>query len=171
MEPDDYSKKVGKIMSYAAWITALVLLSLFFNNYLNKKNNPNQNPESAISHRGEVSVQLKRNAYGHYVTSGLINRQPVVFFLDTGATQVSIPESVAKRLNLSYGPAQTVNTANGQITVYRTHLDNLTIGRIDLQNVAANINPYMESEQILLGMSVLKRLEFSQRGDILTLQH
>ncbi|WP_040459341.1 retropepsin-like aspartic protease family protein [Gayadomonas joobiniege] len=157
-------------MFYAAWITALILLSLFFNNYLSKKNNPNQNPNSELSANGSVTVELKRNPYGHYVTSGLINRQPVVFMLDTGATQVSIPEPVAQKLGLTYGREQWVNTANGRISVYQTQLDTLSIGRIQLHQVSANINPFMQGEQILLGMSVLKRLDFSQRGDILTLQ-
>ena len=43
-------------------------------------------------------------------------------------------------------------------------------GDISLQNVRATINPGYKSNQILLGMSFLKHLEFSQRGDTLTLR-
>ncbi|MER2493208.1 retropepsin-like aspartic protease family protein [Catenovulum sediminis] len=169
MDPD-YSQKTGKIMSYAAWIIAFFLLTYFFEGYLNKKENPNQNPESYYTNQGAIEVKLERNQHGHYVTNGKINQQIVTFLLDTGATNVSVPENIAKRLNLPYGPSQRVGTANGSINVYQTRIDVLEIGDIKLRNVAANINPYMQGEQILLGMSVLKRIEFTQRGSTLTLK-
>jgi aspartyl protease family protein len=36
--------------------------------------------------------------------------------------------------------------------------------------VRADLNPGMTDDQILLGMSVLKQLEFTQRGDTLVLR-
>ncbi len=157
-------------MNYVAWILGFLLLTYWFQNYLDNKENPNQQPVSEFNQTGAIEVKLKRNAYGHYVTNGSINRQTVTFLLDTGATHVSVPETVAKRLSLPYGPTQKVNTANGIVDVYQTRLDTLTIGDITLRNVSASINPYMQSEQILLGMSALKRIEFSQRGNELTLK-
>jgi aspartyl protease family protein len=63
-----------------------------------------------------------------------------------------------------------VNTANGSITVYPTKLQQLSIGNIYLYDVSAHINPSMQSDQILLGMSALKRVEFSQIGKQLILR-
>jgi aspartyl protease family protein len=63
-----------------------------------------------------------------------------------------------------------VHTANGQVTVIKTLIKELRIGSIVLYDVAANINPGMKSDEILLGMSALKRVEFSQRGKELTLR-
>ncbi|MFB0999907.1 MAG: retropepsin-like aspartic protease, partial [Colwellia sp.] len=112
----------------------------------------------------------RQNRQGHYVVHGEINEIPVVFLLDTGATQVSIPAHVAEKLQLKgYGKSR-VNTANGSITVYPTKLQQLSIGNIYLYDVSAHINPSMQSDQILLGMSALKRVEFSQIGKQLILR-
>ena len=63
-----------------------------------------------------------------------------------------------------------VSTANGTIPVNMTTLGRVQIGNIVLNNVRAHINPYMDEEEILLGMTFLKHLEFTQRGDQLILR-
>ena len=165
----DSATKIGKYMGYLAWLIGLALLTAFFSGVLEKQQNPNANPESYMSGDSTV-VKLKRNRYGHYVSSGLINDYPVVFFLDTGATSVSIPQKVAEEIGLDKGAAAHVKTANGVITVYETLISRLTLGDIELTNVAAHINPQEDEETILLGMSALKQLEFSQKGNWLTLK-
>ncbi|AWB69118.1 TIGR02281 family clan AA aspartic protease [Saccharobesus litoralis] len=168
-QPRDTTKQVGKWMYYAAWICGLLLLMQFFQGYIDQQYNPNQNPDSFSTEQGN-QVILKRNRAGHYLANGLINNEEVLFLLDTGATHVSIPEKVAQRIGLRYGPESIVNTANGQAIVYQTSIDVLELGSIRLRNLRGNINPHMQGEEILLGMSALKRLEFSQRGDTLTLR-
>ena len=56
------------------------------------------------------------------------------------------------------------------LSVARTELNSVSIGDITVYNVRANLNPGMNGEQILLGMSVLKQLEFTQRGEWLILR-
>jgi aspartyl protease family protein len=163
-------KRLGKGMIYASWLLVLGLLFLFFNNFLDKEYNPNQEIETQYYQDGMKEVILQRSRSGHYVATGTINNQPVIFFLDTGATIVSIPEQVALRLNLERGAPMLANTANGTVTTYYTQLNSIALGEIELHNIRASINPSMLSEEILLGMSFLKHLEFSQRGDILTLR-
>ena len=102
--------------------------------------------------------------------TGQINRQPVEFLLDTGATDVVIPEAIARQLNLRVGRPHLASTANGTITVYSTIIDELGIGDIILYNVRASINPAMRPPSVLLGMSALKQIEFIQKGDSLTLR-
>ena len=97
------------------------------------------------------------------MTSGLINNQPVVFLLDTGATNVSVPGHLASRLGLQSGAPQRMSTANGSRIVYQSTIDSLNIGNINLYNVAANLNDGMQGEHILLGMSALKQLNFVQK--------
>ena len=104
------------------------------------------------------------------MTSGFINGEEVVFLVDTGATDVSIPAHLAQRLQLQAGRKGLANTANGTVTVAESRIDTLRIGDIVLNNVSANLNPGMQSEHILLGMSVLRQLEFTQRGDWLILR-
>lgn len=162
-------QKSAKWMLIFAWIAAIGLLVLFFNNLLEKQFNPNQNPTSANKQTG-IEVSLKRNRYGHYVSAGFINGHAVVFLLDTGATDVSIPYHLASQLGLVAGAKHYVQTANGRIQVADTQIKQLEIGDISLDNIAANINPGMTGNEILLGMSALKHLDFSQTGDWLILR-
>jgi len=163
-------QRIGKGMIVAAWLLALGLLTLFFNDFLDKQHNPNQDLSTQYNQDGTREVILQRNRSGHYLTKGTINGQPVVFFLDTGATIVSIPEPVARRLNLQRGVEMLANTANGTVTTYSSELESVAVGEIELHRVRASINPQMRGDEILLGMSFLKHLEFTQRGDILILR-
>ena len=161
--------RYGKRMMMVAWVALLALLFLFFDDHLAKLYNPNTAPVSNITSDGSTQVLLVRNRYGHYVTGGRINGQPVEFLVDTGASDVNIPASVAGKLKLKRGMPFSAHTANGTITVYRTHLDNVEIGDIRLSGLNGSINPHMGGDNILLGMEFLKRLDFRQSGDELTL--
>lgn len=156
-------------MGYIAWISGLVFLTLFFNNYLSKQENPNQQPQSYISDNNAAVVVLQQNRAGHYVTNGYINGYQVKFLLDTGATEVSIPAHIAENIGLKSGYSQRVNTANGSIEVFSTSLNSLSIGELTQYNLTANINPYMQDDTILLGMNALKQLRLVQQGKTLTL--
>ena len=164
-------QSTGKLMLYIGWLMALGGLTLFFGEWGQQQHNPNQNPESQILQHGVREVSLLQNDYHHYVANGFIQHHPVTFLLDTGASHVVIPETLAKKLHLQKGVKTWVQTANGTIEVYSTRLDSLEIGVIKLFNVRASINPSMsEKEDVLLGMSVLKELEFIQNGESLTLR-
>lgn len=165
----DVSRRYGKRMLVVAWIAALALLFLFFQDSLKELYNPNTVPESQTLSDGRISVTLLRNHYGHYVASGSINGQEADFLVDTGASDVSVPSTVARRLHLVPGAPFHVRTANGTIAVYRTHLDSVALGDIRLENLSGSINPHMGGDSILLGMEFLKHLDFEQAGKELTL--
>lgn len=169
MQTDRTQKKFGKTFFILAWVCVLFLLMMFFQDKLDKQHNPNEEVEFRLD--GDVpTVVLKRNRFGHYVANGFINGQPVTFMLDTGATNVAIPADIANRLGLQRGHEYTVRTANGTTAAYATRLDTLELGAIALQDISASITPGYKSEDILLGMSALKQLEFTQRGNTLTLK-
>ncbi len=157
-------------MIYAAWMLLLVILTVAFNGYLEKQKNPNQSVVSNVNGEGISEVVLKRSRSGHYMANGFINGYDATFLLDTGATLVTIPEHLANRMNLTKGRRLPVQTANGVITVYRTMLDSVRLGAIELYRVDANINPRTNSNEILLGMSFMKHLDILQRGDELILR-
>lgn len=161
---------MGKGMTFAAWLIVLVLLTLFFENKLEQQRNPNQAVYSRINDAGIQEVVLKRNRFGHYVTTGTVNNRTVEFLLDTGATDVAIPGALANRLGLKRGAPVQYQTANGVVTAYRTLLDSVSIGPLVIRQVPASINPGLQEMGILLGMSVLKHVEFTQRGDTLILR-
>jgi aspartyl protease family protein len=163
-------KGLGQGMLVASCALALLALTWYFDGWLDRQQNPNQSPQYYQSESGTREVVLQRNRQGHYVAGGEINGIPVTFLLDTGATDVAIPESVARRANLQAGYPGQANTANGVVTVYSTTVSELTIGNIVLHDVPASITPSMPGETILLGMSALQQVEFTQRGSTLTLR-
>lgn len=162
--------RIGKGMTIAAWVILLVLLTLFFSHQLDQQRNPNQAVFIRLNEAGVQEVVLKRNRYGHYVSNGEVNGQVVEFMLDTGASDVAIPAKLADSLGLKRGQPVQYQTANGIVTAYRTTLDSVSIGPMVARNVPASINPGMQDMEILLGMSVLKHVEFTQRGDTLILR-
>lgn len=164
------TRRLGKGMVAAAWLLALGLLTLFFNNWLDSQRNPNQRPGIQVGQDGGHEVVLRRNRFGHYVANGYINAKEVEFLVDTGASDVAIPAGVARRLGLRPGRPVTYHTANGAVTAYRTTIDDLRLGSIQQRNVAASINPNMGGNSILLGMSFLKHLEFTQMNETLVLR-
>ncbi|NQZ25544.1 MAG: TIGR02281 family clan AA aspartic protease [Colwellia sp.] len=166
----DPTNKMAKIFVWLAWIIALALLMFFFQDVLDEQYNPNTQPEMRLTAGGQAEVILAQNRQGHYVARGTINDTPVTFLLDTGATQVSIPAHIADKLGLIAQGNYRVQTANGSITVYKTEITQLSLGNIFLYNVAAHINPAMKSDEILLGMSALKQVDFQQTGKQLILR-
>lgn len=160
---------MGRGMIILACILAMGMLTMFFSNMEERQRADRFTPISEVS-GDSIQVQLRRNRGGHYVSKGYINRREVEFLLDTGATDVVVPSLLAEQLSLRQGRPQTAMTANGAVTVFDTVIDELTIGEITLYNVPASINPGMKPPGILLGMSALGQIEFTQQGDLLTLK-
>lgn len=163
------SHGMGKTMIWIAWILALGMLSLGFYEWQQDQYNPNQSPLSSRGQHGEISVTLQRNRANHYVGSGTINGEAVIFLLDTGATDVVISQDLADELGLHRGYPSQARTANGIVTVYSTSLEELQLGELRFQQIRASINPAMHGREVLLGMSALKHVTFQQQGDLLTL--
>ncbi len=153
-----------------AWIIGLALLTRFFAGVEEQQINPNQFPAGSVDISGSHEVVLKQNRYGHYVLNATINGHEATMLLDTGATDVVVSDDLARDIGLRRGPAGYAMTANGRVKIYQTTIDQLQIGSILLHSVPASINPAMDGGGVLLGMSALKQLEFSQRGNELTLR-
>lgn len=159
-------RPLGRGMALAASLLVLGLFYLYFDSSLDARNNPNR--QLRVGADGELV--LKRSHDGHYVFPGTINGRPVTFLLDTGATLVSVPAHLSGELGLTAGAHQRSITANGTVATRATRVEALAFGPFDLRGVPASLNPGMSGDQVLLGMSVLKHLEFTQRGDTLILR-
>ncbi len=173
---DDFSdsrppgRRMGTGMLVLAMALGLAALTGGFDRWLGEQANPNSNLQGIVGPDGAREVVLERNRQGHYVASGQINGLPVTFLLDTGATDVAIPAHIAEAAGLERGFPGRASTANGTVVVYATRIDELTLGNIVLRDLSASITPSMGGDTILLGMSALRRIEFSQRGSRLTLR-
>ena len=159
-------RQLGRGMAFLASILMLGLLTVFFNGNLDQRNNPNRQLQVAPG----AELILKRSRNGHYIFPGTINGQPVTFLLDTGATFVSIPAHLNQQLGLQAGARQQVITANGTAETRATRLNELAFGPFRIRDLSASLNPGMRDDYILLGMNVLRHIEFTQRGDTLILR-
>ncbi|MEP5763830.1 MAG: TIGR02281 family clan AA aspartic protease [Halieaceae bacterium] len=168
--PASEQKRFGTGMFVLAWLAFMGLLGAWFNETLEQQHNPNQDLQTRLASDGVREVRLQRNRAGHYVTDGEINGHKVVFMLDTGATGVAIPAQLARKLAIPRGQAYQTQTANGMSVAYATVLASVSVGDISLQQVSAGITPGLQTNEVLLGMSFLKHIEFSQRGDSMLLR-
>ncbi len=166
----DGTRRIGLWLGLLAWLSVAGLLLLVFQDQVADRFNPNRNPES-VHTADTIEITLQPSRGGHYAMRGTINGEPVTFLLDTGATEVAIPASIADRIGLSRGAPLQVRTANGQTTAYRTQLSTVGLGDIELRDVSAQILPSYESNAVLLGMSALERLNWRRENGALTLQY
>lgn len=172
MEPGEHNphRRMAGWMMTGIWLLVFGLLTLFFQDYLEKERNPNQNVASATSDGGVREVTLKRNRFGHYNVTGKINGHKVEFLLDTGATDIAIPSRLAKTIGLQRLYETEIHTANGLARAYGTRLESVSVGEIALPDLKATITTGMDGKVVLLGMGFLKNIEFTQRGDLLILR-
>lgn len=158
-------RRLGILMWILAWLLGLALLTWYFQQRLVEEHNPNQQ----LQQLDAQTIVLKQNRYGHYLASGSINSEPVVFLLDTGATQVAVPQKIAQQLALVAGPKIGLNTAAGRVVGYQTKIKSLSLGPFNLYDLQAVIMP-SDSKEILLGMNALRQFELIQRDGQLTIK-
>ena len=168
-DPQQESRRIGHGMIAAGFVLGILLLTFMFDGILENDRNPNSNPNSHTNAFGANEVILQSNRQGQYVLTGSINNVTAEFILDTGATDVVIPEGLARASGLEYGYQRQAMTANGLVNIYTTRVKELRLGAITLVDVRASINPAMHESMVLLGMSALRQVEFVQQGTQLTL--
>lgn len=156
-----HPRRTGWLMIWGAAIGGLLLLTWMFSSLIDQRQNPNRVVESR-AYNGLTEVRLAADRQGHYVAPGQINGQQVTFLVDTGATLVSIPESLADELGLVRMASIRLQTAAGPVNGWITHLDEVRLGDIQLHNVRGAINPGRH-DTVLLGMSFLGDLELTHR--------
>ena len=153
------------------WVAALLTLGLLtwiFSGALERQHNPNRDIQGQ-SLGSATEITLDQNRAGHYVATGTINDSEVTMMLDTGATDVAIPPDLARELNLPELARVRMRTANGVVEGYRTRLDRVALGPIELNDVSAAVVPNLAGD-VLLGMSFLKRLDWQQQDGQLILR-
>jgi aspartyl protease family protein len=167
---DDLPSRIGRAMLFGAWVAGLALLVMLFQGVMEERENPNRDLETLVDASGRAQVVLERNRAGHYVAPGRINGEPVLFLVDTGATDVALPIELARRIGLQLGAPGIGRTANGDVRTWSALLDTVELGGLTAHRVRASVLPNMPGDQVLLGMSFIKRFELIQRGTTLTVR-
>jgi len=110
-------------------------------------------------------VEIRRSDDGHYHWPGTLNGERVDFLVDTGATGVAIPASLADRLGLPAEATVRSSTAGGWVTGRVVRADLALQGGVRAERLRMVALPNLEGP--LLGMDVLGRLRWQQRDGAL----
>lgn len=121
------------------------------------------NSASASENMEEVRYELRLGKGNSYFGKGEINGISVNFLADTGASAVIVPEHIAVHLGLKRGEVITSHTAGGVVPHYMTVINRMNLGKIEITNISAAINPSMQDDFVLLGMTALKMLDMEIR--------
>jgi clan AA aspartic protease (TIGR02281 family) len=103
----------------------------------------------ARSASGGRKIQIPFQPYGTLmrVHVRLNDTLDAPFFIDTGASGVSLPASVADRLGIRVTrdtPRAMVYTANGAVSLPRVRLDSIQLGGARVEGLEAMLNPSMD---------------------------
>jgi aspartyl protease family protein len=117
----------------------------------------------------EIVLTAGRN--GHFRTLGQINGKSVEFFVDTGASVVSLGQAEADRLGIDYksGKPGMARTANGDVPIRLITLNSVRIGDVEVANVEAAVHPNSFGV-VLLGNSFLTRFQMRRENDVMRLE-
>jgi aspartyl protease family protein len=108
------------------------------------------------------SLDIPRDARGHFQTDGRIDGQRINFMVDTGASLVALNEKSAARFGLRPSRSDynaTVTTANGTIKAARARLAMIELGGLVVRDVDALVLPDEALSENLLGLSFLSKLK------------
>ncbi len=117
------------------------------------------------------TATLYANHAGHFFGPGSINGGAVTFLLDTGASSVVLNSHDARRLGIDHlrGQMLPAQTAAGVVRAWRVSLNTVKIGGITLHGVEGMVLEGDAPPVVLLGMSVLNRLDMQRDGLVMTL--
>ena len=136
------------IMIFAAFIAGLGTLMAQMADRMAPALAHNASPKAAVvatvAQAGTRSINIPRDARGHFETEGRIDGQRIGFMVDTGASMIALNETSAARFGLR--PSRndynaTVTTANGTIKAARTRLAVVELGGLVVRDVDAMVLP------------------------------
>ena len=105
---------------------------------------------------------IKQRDNGHYFLDGQINGKALTFVIDTGASTVSLPRSIAFLARISCKEHIQLRTAGGSTSGCTAIISKLKFGPFMMKDVRAVIVP--DLDQPLLGMNVLSQFKIEQNN-------
>lgn len=103
---------------------------------------------------------IRQRGNGHYFMDGKINGKDLTFVVDTGASTVALPRSIAFLAHISCNEQVQMRTAGGLTIGCTAVISKLRFGPFMMKDVPAVIVPNLD--QPLLGMNVLNQLKMEQ---------
>ena len=174
-----WKTRPGVVLSHAAiWvaIAAVIFLGYAFKDEASQLGR--RLMAELLPHKGQVgpenrdSISYRAQVGGHFIVEAMVDGEAVQFMVDTGASDVMLRPTDAKRLGFDLKTLRydkVYNTANGSVRGASVRLRQIALGPIVLNDVPASVNGAAMGRS-LLGMSFLSRLSSYQvKGDRLIL--
>lgn len=124
-----------------------------------------------VQSASDTAITVPRAEDGHYYLTLTVEDQAIDFMVDTGASNVVLTQSDARRLGIDpdgLAYLGEANTANGVVRTARVKLTNVELGPIFDEVLAASVNDG-EMEGSLLGMDYLGRFHIEITGNSMIL--
>lgn len=115
---------------------------------------------SSWGNAGGAPLVINQGHQGHYFIDGSVNDKPLNFVVDTGASIVSLPQTIAGKAGLACQRKAILRTGNGNTEACTTTITSLKFGNFTFKNIEAIVAPNLD--QPLLGMNVLKQFRIEQ---------
>jgi aspartyl protease family protein len=158
--------RLGAVAVAAVWLLVAAVMYLGFE-YLEESRRAKLQPYTLGS--GELVIPRQRD--GHFHVKGEVNRQPVVFLIDTGASHVSVSQALADQAGLPAGSPITLQTANGSRAGRLVRAVPVRVGHLVLNDASVSVGlSGLEPRQALLGQSFLKHFDVEIGRDRMVLR-
>lgn len=104
----------------------------------------------------------------HFYVPGSINGYPVVFVVDTGATEITIPGAIARNAGLRVGLETPFESAAGRVSGGVTRGNRVEVGPFGFTGATVAVSPNLNGPP-LLGSSVLGRFTMTSDSSAMLL--
>lgn len=118
---------------------------------------------------GQIEITIPAAPDGHHYIDGRINGRPVSFLIDSGASVVSVSQSLADQLDLGPGRSATFMTAAGPAAGRMVASQQVSAGGIGPLPLSVGVMPGSQP-MALLGQNFLRHVEVVQANRRLILR-
>jgi clan AA aspartic protease (TIGR02281 family) len=125
----------------------------------------------------KASIPFEKHGQVVVIEAKLNSKAAAKFVVDTGARYTMISSAIAKELNIDSNPAQPAvpfQTANGVIQAPMANLESITVGGMEVKNLAAAIHDAVPDSAVagLLGLNFLSnfRIDIDTQKGVLHLE-
>ena len=120
----------------------------------------------------KASIPIEKHGQVVVIRATLNNKRSAKFVVDTGASYTLISNALARELSIDFGPSSKTlpfQTANGLINAPVTSLDSITVGGMEIRDLATAIHDAVPDPQVagLLGLNFLSHFRMdidTQKG-------
>ncbi len=113
-------------------------------------------------------VVIERSRDQHFYVAGAINGTPVTFLIDTGATIVTVNDTIARRVGLPHGAPIVIDTAAGRVAARVVPSATIQVGGIRVEGIRVGISD--AGPAALLGQNFLNKVDLRQDVQHMTLR-